>query len=142
MQKGMIGPAILYLPHAFAHAGYAVAIPLLVLSTMMFLWSSQCLLESWRIENDKLSRHSSASKRKQIHLSYPELAYRAFGPRGERMVQIGISMMQSGVCITYLIFVPQNLHTSALVLFGWNISTNWCLFFMMVRTRFWLLSHF
>eukprot|EP00956_Cyclotella_meneghiniana_P027052 scaffold59883_cov66-Cyclotella_meneghiniana.AAC.5 len=91
MQKGMIGPAILYLPHAFAHAGYAVAIPLLVLSTMMFLWSSQCLLESWRIENDKLSRHSSASKRKQIHLSYPELAYRAFGPRGERMVQIGFA---------------------------------------------------
>lgn len=126
----MIGPAILYLPHAFASAGYAVAIPLLVLSTTMFLWSSQCLLESWRIENDRLSRRS-ASKRKRVHLSYPELAYRAFGPRGERLVQIGISMMQSGVCITYLIFVPQNLHTSALLLFGWDISTNWCLLFMM-----------
>ena len=127
----MIGPAILYLPHAFAAAGYAVAIPLLVLSTTMFLWSSQCLLESWRIENERLSRRSSSSKRKRVHLSYPELAYRAFGPKGERIVQIGISMMQSGVCITYLIFVPQNLHTSALLLFDWNISTNWCLLFMM-----------
>lgn len=128
--KGMIGPAILYLPHAFAAAGYAVAIPLMILSTAMFLWSSQCLLESWRIENDRLSRRSS-SRRKRVHLSYPELAYRAFGPKGEKLVQIGISMMQSGVCITYLIFVPQNLHTSALLLFDWDISTNWCLLFMM-----------
>eukprot|EP00804_Cyclotella_cryptica_P030982 CCRYP_013572-RD/>CCRYP_013572-RD protein AED:0.22 eAED:0.22 QI:103/0.75/0.6/1/0.25/0.2/5/2554/474 len=129
--KGMIGPAILYLPHAFAAAGYAVAIPLLVLSTTMFLWSSHCLLESWRIENEKLSRRSFSRRHKKVHLSYPELAYRSFGSRGERLVQIGISMMQSGVCITYLIFVPQNLHTSARLLFGWDVSTNWCLLFMM-----------
>eukprot|EP00804_Cyclotella_cryptica_P030984 CCRYP_013572-RE/>CCRYP_013572-RE protein AED:0.26 eAED:0.26 QI:0/0.5/0.33/1/0/0/3/2554/339 len=127
----MIGPAILYLPHAFAAAGYAVAIPLLVLSTTMFLWSSHCLLESWRIENEKLSRRSFSRRHKKVHLSYPELAYRSFGSRGERLVQIGISMMQSGVCITYLIFVPQNLHTSARLLFGWDVSTNWCLLFMM-----------
>lgn len=127
----MIGPAILYLPHAFAAAGYAVAIPLLALSTTMFLWSSDCLLESWRIETERLSRRSSSRRHKKVHLSYPELAYRSFGSRGERLVQIGISMMQSGVCVTYLIFVPQNLHTSALLLFGWDISTNWCLLFMM-----------
>lgn len=127
----MIGPAILYLPHAFAAAGYAVAIPLLILSTTMFLWSSQCLLESWRIEYDRLSIRSSSRRKRRVHLSYPELAYRAFGAKGEKIVQIGISMMQSGVCITYLIFVPQNLHTSALLLFGWDISTNWCLLFMM-----------
>lgn len=126
----MIGPAILYLPHAFAAAGYAIAIPLLIVSTTMFLWSSQCLLQSWSIENDKLLRRSS-SKSKKVHLSYPELAYRAFGQIGERIVQVGISLMQSGVCITYLIFVPQNLHTSALLIFGWNISADWCLIFMM-----------
>jgi proton-coupled amino acid transporter len=129
--KGMIGPAILYLPHAFAAAGWAVAIPLLILSLTMFLWSSQCLLESWRIEHKRISRRSSSRRKKRVHLSYPELAYRSYGLRGERIVQIGIFMMQSGVCITYLIFVPQNLCASALLLFGWDISTNWCLVFMM-----------
>mmetsp|Transcript_23441 Transcript_23441/g.39946 ORF Transcript_23441/g.39946 Transcript_23441/m.39946 type:complete len:162 (+) Transcript_23441:197-682(+) len=48
--KGMVGPAILYLPHGFAGAGYLVAIPMLLLSTSLFLWSSGCLLECWKME--------------------------------------------------------------------------------------------
>ena len=47
--KGMVGPAILYLPHGFAHAGYLVAIPILFLSAALFLASSSCLLESWKL---------------------------------------------------------------------------------------------
>ena len=137
--KGMVGPAILYLPHGFSSAGYLVAIPLLMLSTMLFLWSSSCLLQSWKVESDSVNkkRLSMNNKgyglrlRKRIILSYPELAYRAFGSRGEKLVQIGISLMQSGVCLTYLIFVPQNLRTSALLLFNWNISTNWTLVLMV-----------
>ena len=137
--KGMVGPAILYLPHGFSSAGYLVAIPLLMLSTMLFLWSSSCLLQSWKVESDSVNkkRLSMNNKgyglrlRKRIILSYPELAYRAFGSRGEKLVQIGISLMQSGVCLTYLIFVPQNLRTSALLLFNWNISTNWTLALMV-----------
>jgi len=69
--------------------------------------------------------------RKRIKLSYPELAYMAFGVRGEKLVQVGITLMQSGVCLTYLIFVPQNLRSSALMLFNWDISTNWTLVLMM-----------
>jgi Transmembrane amino acid transporter protein len=41
-------------------------------------------------------------------LTYPELARRAFG-RGALFVQMGIAAMQFGVCLTYFIFVPQNL---------------------------------
>jgi len=137
--KGMVGPAILYLPHGFASAGYLVAVPVLMLSTMLFLWSSECLLDSWKVESDRVNRKRlSMNKnrvglklRKRIILSYPELAYRAFGSKGEKIVQVGISLMQSGVCLTYLIFVPQNLSTSALVLLNWDISTNWTLALMM-----------
>ena len=137
--KGMVGPAILYLPHGFAQAGYIVAIPVLMLSTMLFLWSSTCLLDSWKFESDRVNRkrqtmnknRASLKLPKRIMLSYPELAFRAFGTRGEKLVQVGISLMQSGVCLTYLIFVPQNLCTSALLLFNWNISTNWTLLLMM-----------
>lgn len=131
--KGMVGPAILYLPHGFASAGYLVAVPVLLLSTLLFLWSSECLLESWKVESDRVNRkqHRLLSvdttttnnnkqqimrknkSKKRIILSYPELAYRAFGSRGEKLVQIGISLMQSGVCLTYLIFVPQNLRSAA-----------------------------
>lgn len=144
--KGMVGPAILYLPHGFASAGYLVAVPVLMLSTLLFLWSSECLLDSWKVESDRVNskllspvngsgnsttrkRHGHSSKR--IILSYPELAYRAFGSSGEKIVQIGISLMQSGVCLTYLIFVPQNLKAVSLLLLNWDISTNWTLALMM-----------
>mmetsp|Transcript_9228 Transcript_9228/g.15274 ORF Transcript_9228/g.15274 Transcript_9228/m.15274 type:complete len:652 (-) Transcript_9228:1303-3258(-) len=128
--KGMVGPAILYLPHGFAMAGYLVAIPMLLLSTSLFLWSSGCLLDCWKMENSKQRRHQQQPL--LFALSYPELAYRAWGIKGQRLVQIGISLMQSGVCLTYLIFVPQNLRTSALLLTGVDISTSLWLLLMVV----------
>jgi proton-coupled amino acid transporter len=125
--KGMVGPAILYLPHGFANAGWLVAIPIMMVCTVLFLYSSSCLLESWKYEDDKVadttentalllnggSPTGKPRNRRQM-LSYPELAYRALGPIGESVVKAGIALMQSGVCLTYLIFVPQNLHTSML----------------------------
>jgi proton-coupled amino acid transporter len=142
----MVGPAILYLPHGFASAGYIVALPIMLLSTTLFLYSSKCLLDAWKLESTKMndtgegegllydaaetggkipndnnnSHNRRGQQRKQAKarqmLSYPELAYRALGSRGESLVKAGIALMQSGVCLTYLIFVPQNLHTSVLTL--------------------------
>lgn len=139
--KGMVGPAILYLPHGFASAGYAVAIPIMLLSTVLFLFSSSCLLEAWKMETEQSSSASGEqtalleqgngsvrSRRRNRMLSYPELARRALGNVGETLVKTGIALMQSGVCLTYLIFVPQNLHTSMYLITGLDWSP-----------RFWLL---
>ena len=124
----MVGPAILYLPHGFASAGYVVALPIMCLSTCMYLYSSKCLLDSWQLESAK-GDHGEAKSlleegkaRRRMMLSYPELAYRSLGIQGEMIVKLGIALMQSGVCLTYLIFVPQNFSTSVLILFGWDIS--------------------
>lgn len=129
--KGMVGPAILYLPHGFASAGYVVAIPIMALCTALFLYSSSCLLEAWQLENKKMSLSEASNLmgggphgRRQMMLSYPELAYRALGSHGESIVKTGIALMQSGVCLTYLIFVPQNLHASMKILTGMDISPN------------------
>jgi len=132
--KGMVGPAILYLPHGFAGAGYLVAIPMLLLSTSLFLWSSGCLLECWKMEMMSRQQQQHHHHHRQIALSYPELAYRAWGIKGQRLVQIGITLMQSGVCLTYLIFVPQNLRTSALLILNVDISTTvWLLLMVIVQ---------
>ena len=163
--KGMVGPAILYLPHGFVAAGFMVALPIMAISTALYLHSSRCLLESWKYESEKQGqlvpqhhpqeeKHPSEEEEIQFQdepematklkdhqqqnhhrrhtksLSYPELAYRAFGQKGETMVKVGIALMQSGVCLTYFIFVPHNLHTSLKLLFGWNLSPNVYLFFM------------
>jgi proton-coupled amino acid transporter len=133
--KGMVGPAILYLPHGFANAGYAFAIPILIFSTVLFLCSSACLLDSWKLERSKGGDQSlleTGSKRKRLILSYPELAYRALGPTGETAVKLGIALMQSGVCLTYLIFVPQNLQSCAFILFGLDIPASYFMIVMLI----------
>jgi len=78
------------------------------------------------------NRRASAPQSKRQMLSYPELAYRGLGETGESMVKTGIALMQSGVCLTYLIFVPQNLHTSMKNIFGWNISAQFWLIVMVL----------
>ncbi|KAG7354060.1 transmembrane amino acid transporter [Nitzschia inconspicua] len=133
--KGMVGPAILYLPHGFANAGWAVAIPILILCTMLFLSSAACLLDSWKLERTKAAEANALvrKKAKRVILSYPELAYRALGAPGEATVKIGIALMQSGVCLTYLIFVPQNLKTVTKILLGYDINAS---YFMTVMLLF------
>eukprot|EP00957_Ditylum_brightwellii_P080150 6096149-Ditylum_brightwellii.AAC.1 len=50
-------------------------------------------------------------------LTYPELARRAFG-KYSSFISYGIAAMQFGVCLTYLIFVPQNLVECTRVITG------------------------
>ena len=136
--KGMVGPAILYLPHGFANAGL-VGLGFMLMTTIMFLYSSRCLLDSWKSESEKAISGERTSllagskpRKGRILLSYPELAYRSLGSRGETIVKLGIALMQSGVCLTYLIFVPQNFTTCVLILFGMDIPASYFLILMLL----------
>ena len=59
--------------------------------------------------NEKYYGAISEKKKKIKHLSYPRLAGMAYGKTVEKMVMNGNAAMQLGVCLTYFIFVPQNL---------------------------------
>lgn len=151
--KGMVGPAILYLPHGFAHAGWLIAVPMLLASTALFLASSSSLLECWEIETQNNKRmlemkdredstgagaghqtvlemrelRNNATPRNNVNIdadpagsgsseefdneflegalvaesggnssyvttpSYPDLAKKAFGHKGQTIVKIGIA---------------------------------------------------
>ncbi|CAJ1959844.1 unnamed protein product [Cylindrotheca closterium] len=143
--KGTIGGAVLFLPRGFQMAGYALAIPIMILSTASYLYSANRLLECWRVEKAKAAMideiralllegspkmYGSTKAGEELKqqpseggklLSYPELARRAFGS-GAFCVELGIATMQFGVCLTYLIFVPQNLYEATHQLFGWEMS--------------------
>ena len=134
--KGIVGPAILYLPHGFANAGYVAAISILTLATCLFLSSSFCLLDSWKLESlreaENMALLENGSKGKRTILSYPELAYRALGKKFEACVKLGIALMQSGVCLTYLIFVSQNLRTCTLFFFGYDLPATYFISIMLL----------
>jgi len=151
--KGMVGPAILYLPRGFELAGFAVAIPAMFVATASYVYCATRLLQCWKIETDKAAESlekirllldpestpvlgkknnsygsliqdqddtAKEQKKPQMQgklLTYPELARRAFG-NFSVLISGGIAAMQFGVCLTYLIFVPQNLFELIRNVFG------------------------
>ena len=231
--KAMVGPAILYLPSSFAHAGYAFCLPALAASLALYLYASQRLLQAWAYvvetleqqqqehsqvppptsspdkdtiemvslkqygdddhdhdnnnknnNNNRMNSNggtlmmmttstspykkystdeedddgdedndlysSSPTEPDGLHrrqpttpptltlaslrraqsmaandtttttttmltnhtITYPQLAYLAYGARGKLAVRTGICLMQLGICLTYFIFVPHNLTVS------------------------------
>ena len=162
--KGMVGPAILYLPHGFANAGWVIAVPMLFASTALYLASSASLLECWEVETKINKRiflagdggdnigeghdaglemkelrksnvggngtdegfdneyldgslvpdnggNSAHAMRKKIAVSpmtpsYPDLAKKAFGSRGQTLVKIGIAASEYLHLVRWVFFCP------------------------------------
>jgi proton-coupled amino acid transporter len=155
--KGTVGPAILYLPRGFQLSGYAVAIPAMMFATLSYLYSAHRLLECWKVESERnrlwgarmeevralllpasaaeTGATTSTDKEEEIFtpklLSYPELGRRAFGSNAF-VIELGIALMQFGVCLTYLIFVPQNLYESIRALFGLEVPKLYFLLAMLL----------
>ena len=156
--KGTVGPAILYLPRGFYSSGYAVAVPAMLFATGMYVLNAYRLLECWKVESDR--NHQVQSRLQEVQalllpssatqagydatatlvqeklfqpelLTYPELARRALGPYS-LIVEIGIALFQFGVCLTYLIFVPDNLHTALLSMTGVSVPKTILLWIMIV----------
>jgi proton-coupled amino acid transporter len=51
--KGTVGPAILYLPKGFQQAGWACAIPSLIVATFAYIYSAHRLLQCWKVEDSR-----------------------------------------------------------------------------------------
>ena len=63
-------------------------------------------------------------------LTYPELAKRGLGSYSI-LVEVGIALFQFGVCLTYLIFVPDNLYQCIYAMFGVHVSKLYLLWAMI-----------
>jgi len=48
--KGTVGPGVLYVPHGFATSGWAFAVPMLIFSLVMFIFSASNLVRCWWYE--------------------------------------------------------------------------------------------
>jgi hypothetical protein len=166
--KGMVGPAVLYLPRGFAISGYGVAIPAMFLATASYLYCATRLLQCWKVESTKSMERiekikllldpetpvvgktktnygslleADGDRKVDINpsipqlegrlLTYPELARKAFGDYSF-LISGGIAGMQFGVCLTYLIFVPQNIYELIRDIFGIVVPKSLILVAMLV----------
>lgn len=121
--------------------------------TTVYIYNAHRLLDCWKIESER--NHKLAACIEEVRalleptaadetataaspsftptlLTYPELARRAFGSTYSLLVDFGISSMQFGVCLTYLIFVPANLYQCTLDLFHVSIPKYYFLLAMIL----------
>eukprot|EP00658_Telonema_sp_P-2_P049525 TRINITY_DN37675_c0_g1_i2.p1 TRINITY_DN37675_c0_g1~~TRINITY_DN37675_c0_g1_i2.p1 ORF type:complete len:317 (-),score=79.89 TRINITY_DN37675_c0_g1_i2:816-1766(-) len=93
--KGIVGPAILYIPHGFKQGGCGFSIPMLWLSWCMFNWGISRMVQVW-----VLSR-----------TSYADMMTEAFGWAGGATIRWFVLLQQCGVCVTYYVFIAKNLNS-------------------------------
>lgn len=158
--KGTVGCAVLFLPRGFSLAGYGVAVPSMFIAMLTYLYSSTRLLECWKVETENRleiadnedhlkclletneddeptkSNYGSINSKHdgqeaKVMLTYPELARIAFG-NASFIISGGIAALQFGVCLTYLIYVPQNLYECTRDLFGIVIPKSFFLIGMLL----------
>jgi len=92
----------------------------------------RALLEPTTTTTDETAAKNASPSFTPTLLTYPELARRAFGSKYSLLVDFGISSMQFGVCLTYLIFVPANLYECTLALFHVSIPKYYFLMAMIL----------
>jgi proton-coupled amino acid transporter len=91
--KAFVGPATLYLPHAFAQGGLLFSVPCLLFSFCFCSFGATCLVQCWRVYGG----------------SYGTIAKKAFGRPGLIAVRTSLILSQCGLCVTYFIFVSHNI---------------------------------
>jgi proton-coupled amino acid transporter len=105
--KGFVGPAILYQPQAFVNGGLAFSTGMLLASCFMCLFGNLNLLQCWRAAGVG---------------SYSLIAKRALGKPGMVAVRVSLVLAQSGLCVTYFVFIAENLSRFSRDVLGYEIG--------------------
>jgi amino acid permease len=97
--KGNLGPGCLNLPHAFSLTGWALG------SFFFFVVATQGIYSMWLLTYCKqlLTDHGKNGK------TFMDLARLSLGGFGQRLVQIFLFILQSGVCCVFMSLVSTNL---------------------------------
>ena len=105
--KGIVGPAVLYLPKGFEEAGVGFGCVMIAASYAVFAFAATRLLECWRVEGGG---------------SYGTLAKKALGKRGMHLVRVSLVLQQCGVLLTYFIFIATNVQQVLARRFGADLD--------------------
>jgi len=116
--RSIVGPAMLYLPHALASAGLAAGAAIFAVSYGLFILGTARLVACWCWRTDKRScagtnRTSDDDQPpgEEKLVGYSELALELAGPRAQLLVQLCIISVQAGVGVSYFIFVAENVQS-------------------------------
>lgn len=102
--KGNLGPGCLNLPHAFSLIGWALGSGLFVLIALQGIYS-MCLL--LYCKNLLQERHNDSSIN-----TFMDVARKALGFGGGRVVEIFLFVSQGGVCCVFLSLISTNLRSA------------------------------
>ncbi|CAM9172326.1 unnamed protein product, partial [Chrysoparadoxa australica] len=98
--KGMVGVYVLYLPHLFAEGGLLFSLVALTCTGAIATFNLMLL-------------HKCRSRLSNTSVSYSDIGLGAFGPKCRMLVEASLVCSQLGYCVTYLIYVANNISETA-----------------------------
>lgn len=118
MLKAFIGINFVYVSYAFSKAGLRLAIPSLLIITLL---TEHCCILLVRVKNslqqssdpsstDYHQVPSDPTKQPPPAPTYGAIALQVAGPRAETVVNIALVITQLGYCVGYLIFLSTTAH--------------------------------
>lgn len=109
--KGFVGPAFLYLPHAFIQGGSVFSPLVVMMLSLVFGFYSVCLVSCHDVLQDIESR--------TFIFSYEEIMHVAGGNVAANLLNFVICMYQFCLCVSYLVFIAYILGT--VLLPSWSV---------------------
>lgn len=109
----MVGPAALYIPRGFRDAGIGGSCLCFAASVALFALGTTRLVQSWCY---------CAERGSDARLGIEALARELAGVWCDRLVKFCVLAVQCGVCVTYFIFVAENLGDLLPARLGGNVA--------------------
>jgi solute carrier family 32 (vesicular inhibitory amino acid transporter) len=122
----LAGGGIVALPTAVVQAGFVTGMILTVVMTLAVTYTSYVLGKCWVILQNLWPEYTSSHCRKP----YPQMGYRALGPRWGQAVSVCIDITQFGIAVVYLLLVSKNIHDFLKAFF--NTELGFCVIVIIV----------
>ncbi|EYB93037.1 hypothetical protein Y032_0187g1130 [Ancylostoma ceylanicum] len=126
----MMGAGMIAMPIAMVNAGLVPGVVIIVLAAVFTGYTGIQLGENWALMQKRWPEYKEHCRR-----PYPEMAYRAIGPKAKCFVSFCLVLNQFGIVTTLLLLASNNLSNLSAAIFRFQI--NFCYVILIVAGLVW-----
>ncbi|EYB93039.1 hypothetical protein Y032_0187g1132 [Ancylostoma ceylanicum] len=126
----MMGGGMIALPIAVVNAGLVPGIVIIILAAIFTGYTGVQLGDNWTLMQKRWPEYKKHCRR-----PYPEMAYRAMGPKAKHFVAFCLCLTQFGIATVLTLLASNNLSNLLTAVFG--VQINFCYVILMIGAAVW-----
>ncbi|KAL6731762.1 hypothetical protein Aduo_002594 [Ancylostoma duodenale] len=126
----MMGAGMIAIPLAVVNAGLLPGVAIIILAAIFTGYTGIQLGENWALMQKRWPEYKEHCRR-----PYPEMAYRAMGPKAKHFVSICLVLNQFGIVTTLVLLASNNISNLSAAIFKFQI--NFCYVILIVGALVW-----